>query len=99
MAVIRQGCLTLIGAAIVLFTVAFATAALYLETHDFHGNHKDPRALGLILLAIGSVSAFAGAGYMMYLDLRGPQRSRPRLRSPFQSAPPPSSSAERDEDS
>ena len=72
----RQGCLSLIGAALVLFTVAFATSAFYLEFHDLAGHARHPRPLGLALLIVGIVAAFTGAGYMMYLDWR-PRPPRP----------------------
>jgi len=70
MAFYRQGCLSLLAAALVLFTVAFATGAVYIEFHDSTGAWRHPRPLGLVLLTIGVVAAFAGAGYMMYLDWR-----------------------------
>ena len=66
----RPGCLALIGALLVLVTVAFGTAALYLELHDLRGHAKAVQPGKIILLAVVLLVPLAGAGYLMFLEFR-----------------------------
>ncbi|HXJ38534.1 MAG TPA: hypothetical protein VNH18_04600 [Bryobacteraceae bacterium] len=66
----RPGCLALTGALLVLVTVAFGTAALYLELHDPRGHLRAVRPGKLLLLAVVLLVPLAGAGYLMYLEWR-----------------------------
>ena len=71
-----RGCLALIGAALVLVTVAFGTGALFLELHDANGNFRSPRPGRMILLGVVLAVPLAGAGYLMYLEFGSTSASR-----------------------
>lgn len=80
----RPGCLALIGALLVLVTVAFGTAALYLELHDPRGHPVAAQPGKIALLAVVLLVPLAGAGYLMYLEFRPHDRAR---RSPAERRP------------
>jgi hypothetical protein len=66
----RRGCLALIGAVLVVVTVAFGTGALYLELHGRGGLHFGRLALLAVILLV----PLLGAAYLMYLDFRPDRR-------------------------
>lgn len=66
----RQGCLSLVAAALILFTAGFGTGALYLTLHDSRGHARHPNAGSLALLAVVILIPVAGGSYLIYLDHR-----------------------------
>ena len=71
-----RGCLALIGAVLVLVTVAFGTGALYLELHGANGHIRALRPGRMLLLALILAIPLAGAGYLMYLEFGPTSTSR-----------------------